>query len=602
MLNKVVHILLVLVFSSVVPSMAQIPEQAPGSMPVPGAVSPGEAVPHDHAAPAINEATPAAEDVPSSIISTEVAQNPSELESELSYEELRRFARAFSMIKNQYVEPVSDKELVEAAIQGMLQDLDPHSVYLNKEGMADLQEETEGEFGGLGIEIGEESGYVKVIAPIEGTPAARAGILAGDLILKIDGENMRDKPINEVVKLLRGDAGSEVVLTVKRASSDSALDVNITRELIKIQSVRSKMIGDTAYFRISQFQTNTVGDLAVQIRRISERYTPSSIVLDLRNDPGGLLNVAVGVVQAFNQTDQVIVSTKARDQLVEEFSEYVVENLSYGTNPLRNLPKWTHEAPMVVLINVGSASASEIVAGALQDFKRATVMGNRSFGKGSVQVVMSIDEETGIKLTTARYYTPLGRSIQATGITPDIVVSDTEKGDLFSFSREVDLRDHLENETEKKAAEVKRPNEAQRPGPEDVFEFGSEQDFQLRQALNHLQGLPVNQGVPNQDTGASSGAQDATQEAADAAKTENTPSSSDKAASASDEPSSDAETQASDKPTDETSGTTTSAGEATGSGVSEAVDKPADDKSAPSSAPESNKPAPMLDSRPNRHS
>ena len=257
---------------------------------------------------------------------------------------------------------------------------------------------------------------------------------------------------------------------------------------------------------------------------------------------------------------------------------------------------------MVVLINVGSASASEIVAGALQDFKRATVMGNRSFGKGSVQVVMSIDEETGIKLTTARYYTPLGRSIQATGITPDIVVSDTEKGDLFSFSREVDLRDHLENETEKKAAEVKRPNEAQRPGPEDVFEFGSEQDFQLRQALNHLQGLPVNQGVPNQDTGASSGAQDATQEAADAAKTENTPSSSDKAASASDEPSSDAETQASDKPTDETSGTTTSAGEATGSGVSEAVDKPADDKSAPSSAPESNKPAPMLDSRPNRHS
>ena len=473
MLKKVVHIFLGLVLATGVPSMAQVIEQSPAE----GAVPANEQV--------------------SSIASTEVAQNPSEIEGELSYEELRRFARAFSMIKNQYVEPVSDKDLVEAAIQGMLQDLDPHSVYLNKEDMADLQEETDGEFGGLGIEIGEESGSVKVIAPIEGTPAARAGILAGDLILKIDGADVKDKPVNEVVKLLRGDAGTQVVLTIKRASADSDLDVTITRELIKVQSVRSKMIEDTAYFRISQFQANTVGDLAVQIRRISERYTPNSIVLDLRNDPGGLLNVAVGVVQAFSNSNQVIVSTKARDQLVEEFSDYVVENLSYGTNPLRNMPKWTHEAPMVVLINVGSASASEIVAGALQDFKRATVMGNRSFGKGSVQVVLPLDEDTGVKVTTARYYTPLGRSIQATGIMPDIVVSDTEKGDLFSFSREADLADHLANENEPKA-EAQRPNDAARPGPDDVFEFGSEQDFQLRQALNHLRGLPVNQGVISQ--------------------------------------------------------------------------------------------------------
>lgn len=635
MLSKVIHILLVLAVSFGVPSMAQTSDSHgsyPKHNPMPNpaynpALSgpPAETVLHADLTPSLHDTPPAGEampsgdaasdSIPSSIASTEVAQNPSEPESDLSYEELRRFARAFSVIKNQYVEPVSEKELIEAAIQGMLQDLDPHSVFLNKEGMADLQEETEGEFGGLGIEIGEDSGYVKVIAPIEGTPAARAGILAGDLILKIDGANMKDKPINEVVKLLRGNAGSEVVLTVKRSTSDAALDVSITRELIKIQSVRSKMIGDTAYFRISQFQTNTVGDLAVQIRRISERHTPRSIILDLRNDPGGLLNVAVGVVQAFHHTNQVVVSTKARDQLVEEFSDYVVENLSYGTNPLRNLPKWTNEAPMVVLINVGSASASEIVAGALQDFKRATVMGNRSFGKGSVQVVMALDEETGIKLTTARYYTPLGRSIQATGITPDIVVSDTEKGDLFSFSREVDLRDHLENETEK-APEVKRSDEALRPGPEDVFEFGSEQDFQLRQALNHLQGLPVNQGVISQDTSAVGeateqvGAQNAESPVSAAAEPSTTTedSTSSSATPTSVEPSSVSPSleaaPAGEKPASSTPGVSEKP-ELKPSEASEKAEPstPASgEKPESSTPPASNKPAPMLDSRPNRHS
>lgn len=561
MLKKVVHIFLGLVLAIGMPSMAQVLDQ----LPTEGAV------------PASNEEV-------SSIASTEVAQNPSELESELSYEELRRFARAFAVIKNQYVESVSDKDLVEAAIQGMLQDLDPHSVYLNKEDMADLQEETEGEFGGLGIEIGEESGSVKVIAPIEGTPAARAGILAGDLILKIDGADVKGKPVNEVVKLLRGDAGTQVVLSIKRSSSESELDVVITRELIKVQSVRSQMIEDTAYFRISQFQTNTVGDLAVQIRRISERHTPNSIVLDLRNDPGGLLNVAVGVVQAFSNTNQVIVSTKARDQLVEEFSEYVVENLSYGTNPLRNMPKWTHEAPMVVLINVGSASASEIVAGALQDFKRATVMGNRSFGKGSVQVVLSVDEDTGIKLTTARYYTPLGRSIQATGIMPDIVVSDTEKGDLFSFSREADLVDHLANENELKA-ETQRPNDAPRPGPEDVFEFGSEQDFQLRQALNYLRGLPVNQGVISQSAKVIEDVK------ADGLEPGVIPPATD--TSTTDKPATDTsptEQPAADTPTPEQSAVDTPAAEQAAPTVP-SVDKPSTDKTAP-----------LLDPRPNRKS
>ncbi|NOL48775.1 S41 family peptidase [Pelistega europaea] len=425
------------------------------------------------------------------------------VEETFSYEQLRRFARAFALVKNQYVEPISDEKLVDAAIAGMMNELDPHSSYLNKDDMIDLQEETEGEFGGLGIEVGEDNGFVKIISPIEGTPAAKAGVLPGDVIVKINGEEMKGKQMSEVIKLLRGDPGTTITLTLRRAKSPTLVDLEIKRELIKGRSVRSKMIDDTAYFRISQFQTNTVNDLVHQIRAI--KTTPNSIVLDLRNDPGGLLNVSVGVVQIFSDTKRTIVSTKARNHVVEEFSRYTPDNILQTSAVLKDLPNWLHSVPMVVLLNVGSASASEIVAGALQDFKRATIMGNRSFGKGSVQVVLAIDEDTGIKLTTARYYTPNGRSIQAKGIKPDIVVSDTAKGDLFRTPREADLADHLKNENAEDDTAVDKDNavkedtkqETEAGGSKDetMYEFGSDQDFQLQQALNYLHGKPVNQGV-----------------------------------------------------------------------------------------------------------
>lgn len=434
-----------------------------------------------------------AQDNPSSTQVPDAVQSMSSTEEpNFSYEQLRRFARAFALVKNQYVEPVSDEKLVDAAISGMLDKLDPHSVYLNKEDMVDLQEETEGEFGGLGIEIGEESGYVKIISPIEDTPAARAGVLPGDLIVKIDDKSMQGKPMNEVIKLLRGSPGTVVKLSLRRSSAPNPVDLEIRRELIKVRSVRSKVIGDTAYFRITQFQMNTVNDLVTQIR--SMKIIPKNIVLDLRNDPGGLLNVSVGVVQIFAPDKGAIVTTKARNQVVEEYSRYTPENILQTSDVLKDLPAWLHTAPMVVLINVGSASASEIVAGALQDFKRATIMGNRSFGKGSVQVVLPIDDDTGIKLTTARYYTPSGRSIQAKGITPDIVVSDTEKGDLFSFPREVDLDDHLKNDTTSEE-EIDKSDNTVKDNSGKMYEFGSSQDFQLQQAMNHLRGMPVNQGV-----------------------------------------------------------------------------------------------------------
>lgn len=434
------------------------------------------------------EEAPVSTQVPETVQSMNSAEEPN-----FSYEELRRFARAFALVKNQYVEPVSDEKLVDAAISGMLNKLDPHSVYLNKEDMIDLQEETEGEFGGLGIEIGEESGYVKIISPIEGTPAARAGVLPGDLIVKINDKSMQGKPMSEVIKLLRGDPGSVVKLSLRRSSSTTPVDLEIKRELIKVKSVRSKLIGDTAYFRITQFQMNTVNDLVTQIRAM--KITPKNVVLDLRNDPGGLLNVAVGVVQIFAPDKGTIVTTKARNQVVEEISRYTPENILQSSEVLKDLPDWLHTVPMVVLINVGSASASEIVAGALQDFKRATIMGNRSFGKGSVQVVLPIDDDTGIKLTTARYYTPSGRSIQAKGITPDIVVSDTEKGDLFSFPREVDLDDHLKNDTSTEEEVAVKSEAPAKDNSDKMYEFGSAQDFQLQQAINHLRGMPVNQGV-----------------------------------------------------------------------------------------------------------
>lgn len=367
-----------------------------------------------------------------------------DFDDRLPYEELRRFAAVFAAIKNRYVEPVENAKLVDAAIKGMLDDLDPHSSYLNEEAFTSLQEATEGAFGGLGIEIDDTSSKeIEIISPIEDSPAARAGIMPGDIIVKVDGESILELPLSEVIKKLRGEPGSSIELSVRRG--DEVLDFIIVRDLIKVQSVRSKLLdNDIAYLRISQFHERTVEELVKNLNAFETE--PKALVLDVRNDPGGLLNAAVGVTGAFIEPEKLVVYTKSRGEVN---LRYRVVPSDYSLNhqdPLKDLPAWSRQIPMVVLINVGSASASEIVAGALQDYERATIMGNRSFGKGSVQVVLALGDNTGVKLTIARYYTPKDRSIQATGIEPDIVVTDTEQGDFFSTRREADLRDHLSDE------------------------------------------------------------------------------------------------------------------------------------------------------------
>ncbi|PJX26613.1 hypothetical protein CAP48_05780 [Advenella sp. S44] len=435
---------------------------------------------------------------------------PLPAEESLPFTELQRFARVYAAIKNSYVEPVSDQKLIEAAIKGMVEDLDPHSAYLDALEYEEMRVSTDGEFGGLGIEIGPEKGFVKIISPIEDTPAAKAGIMPGDIITGINGESMEGKPLNDVVKNLRGEVGTSIKLSVSRPSTGKQLDFDLVRAVIKVQSVRSKMLPDAiAYVRISQFQERTGPDLVTHLKQLDTKGKLKGLVLDLRNDPGGLLTGAIGVSAAFLKPGVNVVSTKSRDEHDSRvFQAQAQDYVHNGTDYLKGLPAWTRTVPMVVLINVGSASAAEIVAGALQDHKRATVMGNRSFGKGSVQVVMPLDDNTALKLTTARYFTPSGRSIQATGIVPDVVVTDSEKGDLFSFPREADLAEHLSNEQAGKDGEVKgtallKPDEAAQE--QEIFEFGSDGDFQLAQAVNKLLGKPVKGSAPTADKPSSEG-------------------------------------------------------------------------------------------------
>ena len=422
----------------------------------------------------------------------------------LPLKELQQFANVFAAIKASYVEPVSDKQLINDAIKGMFDDLDPHSSYLDPDAFKEMEAITQGGFGGLGIEIGSEDGMPKVIAPIEDTPAARAGILAGDLITHIDGKPTKGMPLNDAIKLMRGEPKTSIVLTIKRAERDKPLVVKIVRDLIKVRSVRSKMLpDDVAYVRIAQFQERTASDLVSQLRTLGAKKAPKGLILDLRNDPGGLLDAAIGVSSAFLKPNVLVVSTKGR--IASANREYFAKPSDYSRSTpddtpdaLRGTPDWTKTVPMVVLVNVGSASASEIVAGALQDHKRAKIMGNRSFGKGSVQSVLPLSEDSGIKLTTARYYTPSGRSIQVTGVQPDLVVDDTAQGNLFRLPREADLDHHLVNTAE--APEVVTPvqdedEEKDQPEPK-MFEFGGNDDFQLQQAVNFLQGRPVKRNDP----------------------------------------------------------------------------------------------------------
>jgi carboxyl-terminal processing protease len=426
--------------------------------------------------------------------------------SELPVDDLRVFAEVFGKVKSDYVEPVEDKKLINEALTGMLQGLDPHSAYMDKDAYQDLQAGTQGEFGGLGIEVTMEDGLVKVVTPIEDSPAYKAGLKSGDLVMKLDDKQVRGMTLNDAVKIMRGVPGTEIVLTVLRKETEAPLTFKIKRDIIKSQSVKNKYIEkDYAYVRITQFQEHTGEDLADALIKLEkENKGPlKGLVLDLRNNPGGLLDAAVGVSAAFLPKDKLVVYTEGR---VEDSKMQLKANASdYARRGkpdyLRNVPKDYKKTPMVVLLNAGSASASEIVAGALQDHKRATILGITSFGKGSVQTILPMNNGSAIKLTTARYFTPNGRSIQAKGIEPDINVGDGS--DQTHSIHEADLKGHLSNPTtmekeelantvdSKKEDEIKKQKEAKFAEPKGPIEPASKDDIQFVQAMNVLKGLPV---------------------------------------------------------------------------------------------------------------
>jgi len=432
----------------------------------------------------------------------------------LPVEELRNFTEVFHAIKQGYVEPVEDRQLISHAISGMLSNLDPHSAYLDADAFRDLQVSTQGEFGGLGIEVGMEDGLVKVVAPIEGTPAHRAGIKAGDLILRLDDTPVKGMALNEAVKRMRGKPNTPIRLTVLRKGETRPLEITIVRDVIKVQSVRSKMVEPGfGYLRIAQFQEETGPDV---VRHLDKLYKADAaakgtglkgLVLDLRNDPGGLLHGAIGVAAAFLPPNSVVVTTDGRIEDAKRRYTTAAEDYLRGGREdfIKKLPEGARTVPMIVLVNGGSASASEIVAGALQDHKRAVIMGTRTFGKGSVQTVLPLSSNTAIKLTTARYYTPNGRAIQAKGIEPDIVVEESPNGGSRERLREADLDRHLSNDKDhgdagKPDAPKREPDDKapdgkgggrDREGPARPFEFGSKDDYQLSQAMNLLKALQV---------------------------------------------------------------------------------------------------------------
>lgn len=387
--------------------------------------------------------------------------------SRLPLEELRAFSEIFERIRTSYVEEVDDKTLLENAIHGMLSGLDPHSSYLGQEDFQDLKTNTSGKFGGLGIEVGMEDGFIKVVSPIDDTPAQKAGIQSGDLIIKLDDVPVKGMGLTDAIEKMRGEPGSPIRLTILREGQDRPLDITIERAEIKITSVKSRLINDKfAYLRITQFQENSGADLYKAMQKLMDANGPklSGVVLDLRNNPGGVLDAAVAVSDVFID-EGLLVYTKGRINNADVRYEATVDTL-------------VPDLPVVVLINGGSASASEIVAGALQDHKRAVIMGTESFGKGSVQTVLPLNGEHALKLTTARYFTPNGRSIQAQGITPDVVVSQGKftADNESSYYKEADLKGHLENGEDKKA----KGDQTQDQGME---------DYQLHQALNMLTGM-----------------------------------------------------------------------------------------------------------------
>lgn len=425
---------------------------------------------------------------------------------QLPLDELRTFAEVYGKIKSDYVESVEDKKLINEAINGMLTGLDPHSSFLDVEGFKDLQAGTQGEFGGLGIEVGMEDGLVKVISPIEDSPAFKAGIKSGDLIMQLDEKLVKGMSLNDAVKVMRGKPNTPIKLTVLRKGENKPLYITLTRAIIKTQSVKYKLSEPNyPYLRITQFQEHTGEDLAKAIKTLREQNKGpfKGLVLDLRNNPGGLLNAAVGVSGAFIPKDALVVYTEGRTPDAKMQLTANPANYSRGgesADYLKDLPADIKSIPMVVIVNGGSASASEIVAGALQDHKRAVIMGTQSFGKGSVQTILPMNNGTAIKLTTARYFTPNGRSIQAKGIVPDIIVEDpANPSDAGLNLREADLSRHLSNPKEAEApakTEAVKPASTKEESKEKHVEFkpieaGTKSDFQFMQAINLLKGMDI---------------------------------------------------------------------------------------------------------------
>ncbi|EDM84943.1 MULTISPECIES: S41 family peptidase [unclassified Limnobacter] len=411
----------------------------------------------------------------------------------LPLSELRQFTEVFGAIKSFYVEPVGDDKLFNGAISGMVANLDPHSSYLDAEAFKELRVGTQGEFGGLGIEVGTEDGFVKVISPIEDTPAAKAGVKAGDLIVKIDDKPTKGMSLSDAVNLMRGKPKTEIRLTLLRKDVEKPIEVKIIRDVIRVQSVKSKMLDDgIGYVRITQFQEHTGEYLVKAINTLQAKTPMKGLVLDLRNDPGGLLNAAVGVSAAFLPQNTLVVSTDGRTEDSQRKLVAGPEDYLRGREKdyLKELSPIAKTVPMIVVVNGGSASASEIVAGALQDHGRAKVLGTQTFGKGSVQTILPLNNNTAIKLTTARYYTPSGRSIQAKGIEPDYVVTETPEGDIVERVREADLTRHLSNDKGEETPSSKTPDTNKNADMKPIV-FGEKDDYQLQQALNYLKGKPV---------------------------------------------------------------------------------------------------------------
>lgn len=392
----------------------------------------------------------------------------------IPFEGLKTFSEVYGRIRQDYVEPVPDNKLLEDAIRGMLAGLDPHSAYLDQEQYNELKVGTTGQFGGLGIEVGMENGFVKVISPIDDTPAQKAGIKAGDLIIRLDDKPVKGMSLNDAVKMMRGEPGSEIVLTVVREGLEQPLKIKIVRDIIRVKSVKSRLLEEGyGYIRITSFQSKTGDNVVDAVNELRKGGELKGVVLDLRNNPGGVLNAAVAVSDAFLDSGLVVYT----DGRIED------AKMKFNATPGDILKG----APIVVLINSGSASASEIVAGALQDHKRAIIMGEKTFGKGSVQTILPTSNGGAVKLTTARYYTPSGRSIQAEGISPDVPISKVKlelaQSQDFQPIKEADLMRHLTND--------KAPKKEDQKAGEKPEEDLALQDYPLNEALNLLKGINI---------------------------------------------------------------------------------------------------------------